>query len=143
MSNKQLLFRAILLSAFCISPSTVFGFDPEAVTILKNSREEWQALRRSNPEKTIDLNKAKLEDADLEGANLSNVSLVRAELSGANLNRANLQKTNLAMAFIKRPEGSQLQWRITDESQSQGILHERSFVFQGKSAGCKPEMVDA
>ncbi|NTW10653.1 MAG: pentapeptide repeat-containing protein, partial [Chlorobiaceae bacterium] len=98
---KSALFLALI--AFSVRGNAL-AFDPESLALLKKSVSDWNASRLSQPEKSMDLFKANLEDANLKGANLSRTILVRAELSGANLNSANLKSSNLKLAFIKKTD---------------------------------------
>lgn len=65
-----------------------------------NKCRAWNAWRRRNPKKEIDLSHADLSGLELKGANLDDANLRSANLSASNLFRASLRYANLGSGEI-------------------------------------------
>ncbi len=74
----------------------------EHLKILKQGVEAWNEWREKNPQRTPDLSKANLIEADLTGANLYGADLSKANLYKANLTGANLYGADLSEADLSK-----------------------------------------
>ncbi len=78
----------------------------DLIAFLKSDREDkielWNAWRRANDQRPVDLKEADLTEAHLKGANLRWAYLERADLERACLERANLYEAHLEEARLRR-----------------------------------------
>ena len=103
--------KHLILAIALILPLSVGAYDPDHLTLLKETKRcprcdlteanlKGANLRHTNLRHT-DLQGAILESADLKGANLRYANLKGANLEGANLRDANLRHANLLGANLK------------------------------------------
>ncbi len=83
--------------------------DRQQLDILMQGVDVWNAWRKEQPDKLIDLSQAKLHGAELSGidlrrANLKEVDLSETHLYKANLFRANLTNANLRAAIVRESD---------------------------------------
>ena len=91
--------------------------DPRHLGILRASIENWNLMRRQEPDVKPDLREANLSQADLSRADLRQADLVQANLSWADLSEADLSEANLS--------GANLSWaRLREANLSGADLHE-------------------
>ena len=103
--------KHLILALALILPLSVGAYDPDHLTLLKETKRcprcdlteanlKGANLRHTNLRHT-DLQGANLRGTDLRGANLRDANLQSANLEGANLRHANLRGGNLLGANLK------------------------------------------
>ena len=101
--------KHLILAIALILPLSVGAYDPDHLTLLKETNECPKC----------DLSGANLKGANLKGANLWYAKLMGADLNGANLEGANLYGADLEWANL---EWANLQGANTDYATMKGAI---------------------